>query len=164
MPINRGIVVNDASAALQEINRQRAALAGKVRLPRWYVALFAVAMLALLAAPLVMRATSWEVGNWAVLVPAIVVLYVFDRLLGYATGAKLARGTLRAYPSSRPAGLTMLAVAIVGIIGVNVLVNVGLWPHAVTLVVVCAVGAARCLVWQTAGIRKDIREGRALTS
>jgi len=156
--------VNDASAGLQEIDRQRIALAAKVRLPWWYTGLFALAMLGLLGLPLINRFTSWEVGDWAVLWPALIVLYLSDRLLGYVTGAKLARGTLRAYPSSRPAGLSMLAVAVVGIAGVYLLVRVGQWPQAMVLALVCTVGTVRCLVWQTAGIRKDIRTGRALAS
>jgi hypothetical protein len=161
IPSVRGCVMNDASGALQEIDRQRMALAAKVRLPWWYVALFTLAMLALLAAPLVARATSWELGNWAVMTPALVVLCLFDLLLGYATGAKLSRGTLRAYPSSRPAGLVMLAFGIIGVAGVHLLVKADMVPMAVVLVVVCTVAVVRCLLWQTAGIRKDIREGRA---
>ncbi|MEC3979503.1 hypothetical protein [Amycolatopsis sp. H20-H5] len=156
--------MNEASLALQEIDRQRAALAAKVRLPWWYAGLFALAMLATLAAPLVTRAVSWEVGSWAVMMPALVVLLVFDLLLGYVTGAKLACGTLRAYPSSRPAGLTLLGFAVAGIVGVPVLAELGRWPFAVVLVVVCTAAAVRCLLWQTAGIRKDIRAGRAVVS
>jgi hypothetical protein len=158
------VAVNDASTALQEIDRQRAALAAKVRLPWWYVGLFALAMLAVLATPLVSGATSWELGNWAVMWPALVVLYLSDLLLGYVTGAKLARGTLRAYPSSRPAGLSMLAFAFAGIVGVILLVKAGQWPTAVVLAVACTAGTVRCLVWQTTGIRKDIRRGRAVAS
>jgi hypothetical protein len=156
--------MNDAPAALQEIDRQRAALATKVRLPWWYITLFALAMLAVFATPLITRTTSWEVGNWLVMWPALTVLWLSDLLLGYVTGAKLARGTLRTYPSSRPAGLSMLGFALAGIVGVTLLVKAGQSPQAVVLTVVCTAGAVRCLVWQTAGIRKDIREGRALAS
>jgi len=156
--------VSDASAGLQEIDRQRIALAAKVRLPWWYTGLFALAMLGLFGLPLINRFTSWDVGNWAVLTPAVVVLCLSDLLLGYVTGAKLSRGTLRAYPSSRPAGLSMLAIAIAGMVGVHLLVNASQWPQAVVLAVGCTVATVRCLVWQTAGIRKDIRTGRALAS
>jgi hypothetical protein len=140
------------------------ALAAKVRLQWWYMGLFALAMLALLATPVITRATSWEVGNWAVMWPALAVLWLSDLLLGYVTGAKLARGTLRTYPSSRPAGLSMLAFAFVGIVGVTLLAKAGQSPTAAVLAVACTAGTVRCLVWQTAGIRKDIREGRALPS
>lgn len=155
--------MSEASAGLQEIDRQRAALAATVRLPWWYAGLFALAMLAMIGLPLINRFTSGEVGSWAVL-PVLVVLYLSDLLLGHVTGAKLARGTLRAYPSSRPAGLTMLAIAVVGIVGVYWLITVGQLPQAVVLAVVCTAGTVRCLVWQTAGIRKDIRTGRAQAS
>jgi hypothetical protein len=156
--------VSDASAGLQEIDRQRAALAARVRLPWWYTGLFALAMLGLFGLPLIDQFTSSDVGNWAVLWPALIVLLVSDRLLGHVTGAKLARGTLRAYPSSRPAGLSMLAIAVVGMLGAFWLIRIGQSPQAVVLAVVCTAASVRCLVWQTEGIRKDIRMGRARAS
>lgn len=61
--------MSDASAGPQEIDRQWAALAAKVRLPWWYTGLFTLAMLGLFGLPLTNRFTSWEVGNWAVLWP-----------------------------------------------------------------------------------------------
>jgi hypothetical protein len=156
--------MSEASVALQEIDRQRVALAAKVRLPWWYACLFALTMLGLLGLPLINRFTSSEVSTWAVLWPAVIVSLLSDLVLGHVTGAKLARGTLRAYPSTRPAGLSMLAVGVVGIVGANWLVDVGQPAQAVVLAVICTVASVRCLVWQTAGIRKDIRTGRALTS
>ena len=56
------------------------------------------------------------------------------------------------------------AIAIAGMVGVHLLVNAGQWPQAVVLAVGCTVATVRCLIWQTAGIRKDIRTGRALAS
>ena len=156
--------MSDASAAMEEIVRQRAALAARVQLPWWYVALFGLAVLALLITPLVAKITSWGVAQLGLMVPASVILVLFDLLLGYVTGAKLARGTLRAYPSSRPAGLSILALVVVGLVGVNLSLSAHLLPVVVLVSVVVAVGAARCLVWQAEGIRKDIREGRAVTT
>jgi len=155
--------MSEASAAMQEIVRQRAALAARVQLPWWYVALFGLAVLALLITPLVAKITSWGVAQLGLMVPASVILVLFDLLLGYVTGAKLARGTLRAYPSTRPAGLTMLALVVVGLVGVHLLLPAHL-ALVVLVSVVVAVGAARCLAWQAEGIRKDIREGRAVTT
>jgi hypothetical protein len=155
--------MSDVSAGLREIDRQRAALAAKVRLPWWYTGLFALAMLGLFGLPLINHFTSGELGSWTP-VAAVIVLLLSDLVLGHVTGAKLARGTLRVYPSSRPAGLSMIAIAVVAMLGGYWLVGIGQSPQAVVLAGVCTVASVRCLMWQTAGIRKDIRTGRALAT
>jgi hypothetical protein len=151
----------DAEHALDEVRRQRAALAERARTPAWYLALFGLAVLALLAMPFVARATSAAVANWVVLLPAVAVLLLQDQLLGLVTGAKLARGTLRAYPSSRPAGIAMLVVVVAGVIAVNWLLNADQVGVAVVAAVVATGLAVACLVRQGAAIREDIRTGRA---
>jgi hypothetical protein len=153
--------MRDAENALDLVRRQREALADRARTPVWYPALFGLAVLALLAVPFVARAASPKVANWAVVLPAVAVLLLQDRLLGLVTGTKLARGTLRAYPSSRPAGIAMLVVVVAGVVGVNLLLGFGQVAFAVLVAVVATGLAVRCLVRQGAAIREDIRAGRA---
>jgi hypothetical protein len=152
----------DPVDALRVVDRQRAALASRVRLPWWYAVLFGAATLALVGSPIVVREASSTVSNWAVFA-GIVVLLASDRLLGWATGARLSRGTLRDYPSSRPAGLAMIALFVVGIVAIWLLLPIDRVDLAIVVAVVVTVGVVRCLVGQTRGIRRDIREGRART-
>lgn len=156
--------MDEAAEGLEQIRRQRAALADRVTLPWWYVVVYAAAMLAVLALPLASWALSPELSNWAVFLPAMVVLFGLDPLLARTTGARLSRRTLRAFPSSRPAGVAMLVIAAVAVVGESVLLNVGRVAFAVGLVVVAAAGVVGCLVHQTAAIRDDIREGRATSA
>jgi hypothetical protein len=153
--------MDDAAEGLDQVARQRSALAGRVVLPWWYVVVYAVAMLAVVGLPLASWALSPAWSEWVVFLPAMLVLLTLDRLLGRVTGARLSRRTLRAYPSSRPVGLAMLAIVGVTVIGESVLLNVGQVAAAFAVVVVAVVALLGCLARQTAAIRDDIREGRA---
>lgn len=155
--------MSEASEGVELVRQQRAALAQRVRLPWWYLVSFTVAILAALSLPLASWGLSSELSNWVVLVPALVVLLSLDRILGQATGARLSRRTLRAYPSSRPAGIAMLLIFIAAMLGEQVLITNGRVAVAVVVVMVAAVGVVACLVRQTAAIRDDIRAGRATT-
>jgi hypothetical protein len=154
--------MGDTDAMLGELARQRATLASRIRLPWWYVALFGVATAALLSAPVVVQRVSDTAGTWGLLWPAILVYLLSDRLLGPATGVRLSRGTLRAYPSSRTAGIAMLLVVVGGTIGVYLLLAADMLPQALVVIVVATVAAVRCLVSQTAAIRRDVQDGRVV--
>jgi hypothetical protein len=154
--------MSEASDGLEQVRQQRAALAQRVTLPWWYLALFTAAIVALLSLPFASRYLSSGLGD-LVFLPALVVMLGLDRLLGYATGTKLSRRTMLAYPSSRPTGVTMLLIVVAAGVGVNVLLGNAQVAAAVGVVVVAAAGVVGCLVRLTAAIRDDIREGRAVS-
>lgn len=148
---------------LETVNRQRAALAERVRLPWWYRVVFVVAVGAVLALPLASREFSPALANWVLLLPAVVVLLSLEGLLGWTSGARLSRRTMLAYPSSRPAGLTMVLVVVAAVFGENALVAAGLLAAAIGVLVVALAAELGCLIWQNAAIRDDIREGRTIS-
>lgn len=143
--------------------QQRVEKARQVQLPWWYVALFAAAVLGLMGAPFIGRATSWPLASWAVTCPALVVLYFADRVFRRSTGVQMTRGMLRAYPSSRPAGRAMLLVIGSGIVVVSIFVRAGLLAVAVIVAVAASVVAVRCLLRQTDAIRNDYSKTCRLT-
>src|SRR6476620_3271377 len=106
MPDRGGRMSGGARGELADGDRARAELADRIRLPAWYIALFAVVELVLLSAPLVGRAMPIVAAlGW---LPIVAFALLADRLLGLATGTRLARRTLRAYPSSRPSGMALI--------------------------------------------------------
>jgi hypothetical protein len=149
----------DARGDLADVDRARAALADCVRLPAWYLALFVVVELVLLSAPLIGRAMPIVAGlGW---LPIVAFALLSDRLLGLATGVRLSRRTLRDYPSSRPPGIALIMVNVVGAVMIAVLVPSPHASSAVPVAVLATALAVRCLLRQTDGIRRDIRDGRA---
>jgi hypothetical protein len=136
-------------------------LAERARLPWWYVALQGLALVGLLAAPLVSRSSA-GVYN-AVMWPSVLLLVFGDLLLRRIRGVAFSRKTMLAYPSTRRPGLTFLAVGLVGVIAVNVLVH----ADQTGLALVTAVAVAACctglLLWMNTAMRGDIRDGRVRT-
>lgn len=157
-----GSSATGAAENLDVLRGQRHALARRVRLPWWYVVIYTVAMAAVLSAPFLAALVSPALSNWISVIPALVVVMVLDKQLARATGAQFSRRTLRAYPSARPAGIVTIAVCVPAVLGEQVLVNTGQpFAGAGVLVATTAVVVA-CLFWQTSGIRRDIRDGRAV--
>jgi hypothetical protein len=154
--------MGEAADGLEQVRQQRAALAERVTLPWWYLVLFTAAIVALLSSPFASRYGSPGLSD-LVFLPALVIMVGLDRLLGYATGAKLSRRTMLAYPSTRPAGVAVIVTVGAAVVGVNALLGSGQVAVAVGVVVVAAAAAVGCLVRLTAAIRDDIREGRAVT-
>jgi hypothetical protein len=136
-------------------------LAQRARLPWWYVALQGLALLGLLAAPLVSRSSA-GVYN-AVMWPSVLLLVFGDLLLRRLRGVAFSRRTLLAYPSTRRAGLALLAVGVAGVVAVNVLVRADLAGLALALAIAVAACCTALLLTMNAGMRRDIRAGRVLT-
>ena len=156
--------MNDAQNALSEIDRQRAALADRVRLPLWYRTLWAVALVALFAVPLF--ATFWSSLTvfLAVQLQAIVVLSPSGVVLYRSSGACLARNTTRAYPSSRWPMAAMVATIVVGA-GIESAVLFTLSTLLAAIVGgLAVVGAVTFFDRYLGGIRSDIRRGRVVAA
>lgn len=152
--------MNAASQDMEQLHRQRAALAQRVRLPWWYLALSAVMVAAVMAVPFLSEVIAPAVRPWVSLVP-VLVMFVVNRLLGRSTGVKLPYKLARAYPSVRPIGYATAGIALVACLAEYLLIGSGHTVFAVGVVVVAAAATVAVLVWRTAAIREDISEGRA---
>lgn len=153
--------MNEAREGLETVQAQRETLAARVRFPWWYLAAYALGIAAILAVPFVTRFIP-EVGSLVVLV-AVGLLMLLDRVLGAVTGARLMRRSLRAYPSSRPAGIAMLVVTFVATIGEMQLISSGQLGAILGVLALATALVLGCLIWQFRGIRRDIRDGRAVS-
>lgn len=151
--------MDEAREGLETVQAQRETLAARVRFPWWYLAAYALGIAVILAAPLATHFIP-EVGSLVVLV-ALGAIMLLDRMLGAVTGARLMRRSLRAYPSSRPAGITMFVVTLTATIGEMQLINSGRLGAALGVLALATVLVLGCLIWHFRGIRRDIRGGRA---
>lgn len=161
-PAETGSSATGAAETLDVLREQRHALARRVRLPWWYVAIYTVAMAAVLSTPFLAALVSPGLSNWISVIPALIVVYLLDKQLARATGAQFSRRTLRAYPSARPAGIVTIAVCVPAILGEQILVNTGQPLAAAGVLIATTAVVVACLFWQTSGIRRDIRDGRAV--
>jgi hypothetical protein len=158
-PSEGRFVVNAMPQDLEQLRRQRATLAERIRLPWWYLTVAAVMMAAVMTAPFLTEHYSPVVSEWAALVPMLVMIGV-DRLWARTTGVRLPRRLARRYPSVRPIGWVTLAIAVVGYVTERLLLDHGQTALAVVVVVIMTAVAVGLLVRRTAAIRKDITEGR----
>ncbi|MCO5995791.1 hypothetical protein [Actinoallomurus rhizosphaericola] len=152
--------MNATPQDLEQLRRQRATLAERIRLPWWYLTVAAVMMATVMTAPFLSEYFSPVVSEWAALVPLLVMIGL-DRLWARTTGVKLPRRMTRSYPSVRPIRWVTLAVAIVGYVTERLLLAHGQTALAVVVVVIMAAVTVGLLVRRTAAVRKDITEGRA---
>jgi hypothetical protein len=152
-------VVNATPESLEQLRRQRATLAERIRLPWWYLTLAAVAMVAVMTAPFLSKYVSPVGSQWVALVPVVVMIGI-DRLWARTTGVRLPYQLTRRYPSVRPIRWITLAMAIVGYVTERLLVDHGQTALAVVVIVIMAAVTVGLLIRRTAAIRKDIGEGR----
>jgi len=154
--------MNDGSRDLERLQRQRTALAQRLRLPWWYLAATAVVVAVLLGLPFLQpRYVSDEAGQVSSLV-LIMIQFGLSRLLENTTGVKY-RGRNMSYPSARPVMWVTCAVAAASVAGEGVLLRGGDTVLAVAVVVVTVAAVVGILLWQNAAIRHDVRQGRAVS-
>lgn len=152
--------MNEAGASLHEIERQRAALASRVRLPLWYRVLWALALLGLVSVPLLAPVMSWPAVFLAVQLPAIAVLSLSGYVLYRSSGTCLARNVARHYPSARRPLAFMVVAIVVGALVSTFLMVVGAVAAGIAVGVVTVAAAVYFFDRHLAGIRDDIRRGR----
>lgn len=142
--------------------RARSALAERARLPWWFVGAQALGMLSLLGAPVLSRVIPWVWAYPVLLWVGVLMILAGQPILWRLQGASFSRKTLRAYPSTRRAGLAFLAAFLVAAVAEVLLFRSGVFWAAGALVVVAAVGWAGFLVQQNTAMRRDIRDGRVV--
>jgi hypothetical protein len=140
-------------------SHQREDLAARVTVPRWYMALSSVALIALFVAPALTKHGHREVAVWAITVPAVVVLSLIGFAIRHNSGLNLSRDS-KALPSTRPVTYaTLIAVAI----GATITWLVADWGRPVASLVAGVVSAGVVLLVEqqaVAAIRREIRHGR----
>lgn len=150
--------------ALAAITRQRSELARRIRMPGWYLALYAAALLSLFVVPSLITAAGRNPSAAlvpAVMLPALVVLGLQAAVISHASGARLPVNTIRAYPSARRAVLVCLAALAGGSAATWVTAVNTPWPGSLACGVACGAAVTAAQLWTLAAIRSDIRTGRA---
>ncbi|GAA0335952.1 hypothetical protein NE235_15050 [Actinoallomurus spadix] len=150
--------MNATPQSLDQLRRQRATLAERIRLPWWYLTVGAVMAAAVMAVPFLSKYVSPVVSQWVALVP-VVVMIGLDRLWARTSGVRLPYRLAR-YPSVRPIGLVTVAIAFAGYVTERLLLDHGQTALAVVVVVIMAAVTVGILIRRTTAIRNDITEGR----
>src|SRR3954468_5346931 len=139
--------------------RQRDELAARVAVPRWYMALSLLALVALFVAPALTKHGHREVAVWVITVPCVVILGLVGFVIRHNSGLNLSRDS-NALPSTLPVTYaTLIAVAI----GATITWLVADWGRPVASLVAGVVSAVVVLVVEQqaiAAIRREIRHGR----
>src|SRR4051795_10131579 len=92
--------------------KQSEDVADRVRIPAWYMALSAVALIALFAAPALTKHGHRDVAVWAITIPCVAVIGLVGFVIRHNSGLNLSRDS-KSLPSTRPVTYaTLIAVAI----------------------------------------------------
>ncbi|MGX1977141.1 hypothetical protein [Streptomyces kronopolitis] len=152
----------DAARALQEVERQRMAMAGRVRLPWWFLILFAVSSAAAVASPS-LEAVSGHLGELQLFLLGLLGLVMVPLMLVFRlrSGLNVLRES-RPYPSMRD---PRRVFAVLAVVALGYLIF--WWPSWFDMPwmsLACSVPYG-CLFSEqlrrvTAAIRADIRAGR----
>jgi hypothetical protein len=133
-------------------------LAARVAVPRWYMGLSALALVALFIAPALTKHGHREVAVWAVTIPAVVILGLVGFVIRHSSGLNLS-GDSKALPSTRPVTYaTLIAVAI----GATITWLVADWGRPIASLVAGVVSAVVVLLVEQqaiAAIRREIKHG-----
>ena len=137
---------------------RREDIADRVKIPLWYMALSAVALIALFAAPALTKHGHREVAVWAITIPCLLILSLVGLVIRRNSGLNLSRDS-NALPSTKPVTYaTLIAVAI----GATITWLVADWGTAGATLAAGAVCAVVVLVVEQqalAAIRREIRHG-----
>jgi hypothetical protein len=133
-------------------------IADRVRVPAWYMALTALTLVALFAAPALTKHGHREVAVWAITIPCVAVLSLVGFVIRRNSGLNLS-GDSKSLPSTRPVTYaTLIAVAI----GATITWLVADWGTAGATLVAGAICAVMVLVVEqqaVAAVRREIRHG-----
>jgi hypothetical protein len=155
----------EARAALAEVERQRSRQADRVRVPRWFAALYGAALVALFAAPALIVGAAGERNSpltVTVIALSAAVLGMLGVFVDREAGGRVRMHSTRAYPSVRKPVWGLAAASIAGGLLTWGLVDAVAWPVDLVIGLVCAglVIAARAAIMDA--VRSDIRSGRTV--
>ncbi len=155
--------MTDAQRSLQEVDRQRAALADRIRLPRWYSCLYAGALLVLFVLPGLSVRPGHHLSHATVtivIVACVVVLVLADAVMRRASGARLPADRAGAYVSARRPIMRTGWIVLAGSVATWAAAEAASWVLSIALGVAVAALAMRGQRQTLAAIRHDIRSGR----
>jgi peptidoglycan biosynthesis protein MviN/MurJ (putative lipid II flippase) len=136
----------------------RKEIADRVRVPVWYMAVSAVALIALFAAPALTKHGHRDVAVWAITIPCVAIIGLVGFVIRRNSGLNLSRDS-RALPSTRPVTYaTLIAVAV----GTTITWLVADWGTAGATLAAGAICAVVVLVVEQqalAAVRREIRHG-----
>ena len=145
-----------AAAATSRAAARRDEIAARIAIPRWYMAVSGLALVALFIAPALTKHGHREVAVWAITIPCFVILGLVGFVIRHNSGLRLSRDS-KEYPSTRPVTYaTLVALAI----GTTITWLVADWGRPVASLVSGLVSAAAVLVIQQqalAAIRREVR-------
>jgi hypothetical protein len=137
---------------------RRDELAARVAIPRWYMAVSAVALIALFAAPALTKHGHRDIAVWAITIPCVAVIGLVGFVIRHNSGLNLSRDS-KSLPSTRPVTYaTLIAVAI----GATITWLVADWGTAGATLAAGAISAVVVLVVEQqalAAMRREIRHG-----
>src|SRR3954468_5636226 len=147
-----------AAAASSRAAGRRDEIAVRVAIPRWYMAVSGLALVALFVAPAFTKHGHREVAIWVITIPCVAILGLIGFVIRRNSGLNLSRDS-RSLPSTRPVTYaTLIAVAI----GATVTWLVADWGSAGATLVAGTICAVIVLVVEqqaVAAIRREIRHG-----
>jgi hypothetical protein len=147
------------AAASSRAAGRRDEIAARVAIPRWYMAVSGLALVALFVAPALTKHGHRSVAVFAITIPCVVILGLVGYVIRHNAGLPLTRDS-EAYPSTRPVTYaTLAAVAI----GTTITWLVADWGRPLASLVAGLASAAVVLVLQQqalAAIRREIRHRR----
>jgi hypothetical protein len=156
--------MDDATAALGEVERQRGRLGRQFRLPAWYFVLYGVGAAAMLAAAPAMVLLG---GNIAIMIVmqlfGVFTLSTPAFLVPRLAGVRLPVATSSTYPSVLRTVWIQVGVLAIGTVGVLLLSLNGLAQLGLAVAVLGGAGAGIAIRYVYLGIGRDIEEGRART-
>lgn len=155
--------MTDPQTSLEEVDRQRAALADRIRLPRWYSYLYAAALLVLFVIPGLSVRPGHHLSHATVtiaIVVCVVVLVLADAVMRRASGARLPADRAGTYVSARRPIMRTGWIVLAGSAATWVAAEAVSWVLSIVLGVAVAALAMRGQRQTLAAIRHDIRTGR----
>src|SRR2546423_7847353 len=145
-----------AAAGSSRAAGRRDEIADRIAIPRWYMLVSGLALVALFIAPALTKHGHRSVAVFAITIPCFVILGLIGFVIRHNSGLRLSRDSLE-YPSTRPVTYaTLVALAI----GTTITWLVADWGRPVASLVSGLVSAAVVLVIQqqaVAAIRREIR-------
>ena len=145
-------------AALEQLRVQRARLAGRMRLPWWYLAGSAILWALTFAGPFSSRYLPQGVPTWPIFVAAVAVACLMQWGLTRATGIKLPFRNLR-YRPGRPVGIAILVVFLAASETEFLLIRRDLIVAAIVVAALAVVAEMACLQAALRVTRRELRGG-----
>jgi hypothetical protein len=163
--MEREMAGTDARRALEEVERQRAGMAERIRLPGWFAVLYDAALVALFVVPGLSTRPGHELSHTVVvtvIVVAVVVLSLVNLVLDRAAGARLRTDLVDVHVSAKKPMLMTGLIVLVGSVVTWVTAEAVSWALSIAFGLVIAtvaiVGRQRII----AAIRHDVRHGQVV--